>query len=129
MDLLAGFVASIDEELAMFQRNELITQDYRACVQAWAKESAVSGAFGGPTLEMESVISINGTSTTASQNDSETLSAAIVCPKNCEITVVLKHESTLDLPIPDVTVELFRNKDSRWRPKKPTPTAPRCLPV
>jgi hypothetical protein len=56
MDLLAGFVASIDEELAMFQRNELITQDYRACVQAWAKESAVSGAFGGPTLEMESVI-------------------------------------------------------------------------
>lgn len=111
MDLLAGFVASIDEELAMFQRNELITQDYRACVQAWAKESAVSGAFGGPTLEMERVISINGTSTTASQNDSETLSAAIVCPQNCEITVVLKHESTLDLPIPDVTVELFRNKD------------------
>ncbi|MDN6449489.1 MAG: hypothetical protein L0K39_08355 [Enterobacterales bacterium] len=109
MDLLAEYVASIDEELAMFKNNTLITQDYRDCVTKWAKESAISGAFGGPTLEMERVISINGTSTTASQNDSESLSAAIVCPKNRKITVVIKHESTLDLPIPDVNVELFHN--------------------
>ncbi|MEG1466936.1 MAG: RHS repeat-associated core domain-containing protein [Hafnia sp.] len=109
MDLLTEYVASIDEELAMFKNNTLITQDYRDCVTKWAKESAISGAFGGPTLEMERVISINGTSTTASQNDSESLSAAIVCPKNRKITVVIKHESTLDLPIPDVNVELFHN--------------------
>ncbi|HCT3170046.1 TPA: hypothetical protein OTT09_001353, partial [Enterobacter asburiae] len=61
--LLAGYVAGIENELSLFKNNELITQEYRQFVREWARASHVSGMLGGPTLEMERIIALNGRET------------------------------------------------------------------
>ncbi|MCS5456843.1 DUF6531 domain-containing protein [Enterobacter asburiae] len=105
--LLAGYVAGIENELSLFKNNELITQEYRQFVREWARASHVSGMLGGPTLEMERIIALNGRETVVDDDDGRALSAAIVCPKNRTLTVVLRHQSITDLPVPDASIELY----------------------
>ncbi|UWX93372.1 DUF6531 domain-containing protein [Enterobacter mori] len=114
--LLASYVAGIENELSLFKNNELITQEYRQFVHEWARASHVSGMLNGPTLEMERVIALNGSETVVDNDDGSALSAAIVCPKNRTITVVLKHQSIIDLPVPDASIELY--EDPSFAPDK-----------
>lgn len=113
---LTGYVAGIENELSLFKNNELITQEYRQFVREWARASHLSGMLNGPTLEMERVIALNGKETVVDNDDGSALSAAIVCPKNHTITVVLKHQSIIDLPVPDASIELY--EDPAFTPDK-----------
>lgn len=106
------YIKGINSELVLFQNKTLITKEYREAISKWYLKagSGISNLVGGPTLEMDKVITLNGKSTTATNSDGDFETAAIVCPITKEIRIVLKHESTIDLPIPDVKITLYLDK-------------------
>jgi RHS repeat-associated protein len=103
------YIASIDNALLGFKNKTLITQEYRQIVKEWATASSISGRLGGPTLEMEKTLRLNDSKTVVSENDRSFESSVVTCPKSGEIKVALAYESTLELPIPDVTIEIYED--------------------
>ncbi|PXY94007.1 hypothetical protein DKK76_11490, partial [Frischella perrara] len=78
-----------------------------------------SGFVGGPTFEMDRVLSINQQKKVSNYKDKCIETTTITCPQNREIEIVLKHQSTIDLPIPDVLIKLFEYHF--WYPNKEFP--------
>lgn len=109
---MEAYITGINSELSQFKNKQLITKEYREAINKWYLNAAssVSNLIGGPTLEMDKIITLNGKTTTATNSDGDFETSAVVCPKTREIRIVLKHESTIDLPIPDVKVTLYHDK-------------------
>ncbi|WP_025122952.1 MULTISPECIES: DUF6531 domain-containing protein, partial [unclassified Serratia (in: enterobacteria)] len=103
------YIASIDNALLSFKNKTLLTKEYRQIVKEWATASSISGSLGGPTLEMEKTLRLNDSKKVVSENDRSFESSVVTCPKSGVITVALAYESTLDLPIPDVTIEIYED--------------------
>ncbi|PXY93999.1 hypothetical protein DKK76_11545, partial [Frischella perrara] len=57
---------------------------------------------------MDRVLSINQQKKVSNYKDKCIETTTITCPQNQKIEIVLKHQSTIDLPIPDVLIKLFK---------------------
>ena len=110
MSSIEQYIQSIEIQLKQFEEKRLINEDYKKTLEEWSLlsvASATSGFFGGPTLEMDRYVSLNGQRTTANMDQEKIESNTIKCPEGGEITVEFAFESTLDLPIGFVDVHLY----------------------
>lgn len=104
-----GYIESIEQDLDLFKRKALLTEEYKKVLEDWRVRAfnKSSDFIGGPTFEMDRVLSINNNDKTVNYEQKSIETATITCPLNRQIEIVLKHESILDLPIPDVLIKLF----------------------
>lgn len=105
--MTTAYITGIDQSLLAFKNKTLITEEYRQLIKEWAIPNKVIGAAGGPTLEMEKTLSLNGEKTVISEKEKSFDSSVVTCPKSGEVKIALAYQSTLNLPIPDVTIELY----------------------
>lgn len=104
-----GYIESIEQDLDLFKRKALLTEEYKKVLEDWRVRAfnKSSDFVGGPTFEMDRVLSINNNDKTVNYEQKTIETATITCPLNRQIEIVLKHESILNLPIPDVLIKLF----------------------
>ena len=114
-------IESIEKDLALFKNKALLTEEYKKLLEDWRVKTfnRTSGFVGGPTFEMDRVLSINQQKKVSNYKDKCIETTTITCPQNREIEIVLKHQSTIDLPIPDVLIKLFEYHF--WYPNKEFP--------